>query len=503
MQQMHDLHAGLILKTLFSIASADRRWAKEERRLAQITIEHIWNQKLDGPELRQATLRLSEHATTLTWFSLIRPFAAIAPLRDHVASLETIVMRIANLVAKIDGQFCDSEREALESIRSELEHHLRSLALDDVVATSTMDPVTGDVRGTSPSTTPLPPADSQHGQPSLPPTDHPNDPPETLDTLLGTLNSLIGLSNIKQEVTTLTNLLQLQRERQTRGLPPTVISLHTVFTGNPGTGKTTVARLLARIFHAMGLLRSGHLVETDRSGLVAEYAGQTAPKTHERIDQALDGVLFIDEAYSLMGSADDVFGAEAIQTLLKRMEDDRDRFVVILAGYPEPLDQLLATNPGLSSRFSRRLNFEDYQTVELATIFQQLCETNHYTMGSDVRAKLLVALDWMSQHRDRHFGNGRTVRNLFESAVRRLANRIAGHQELTHRLLTRFEADDLQFDSVPADHLELRLPTALFRTQCPSCERSFTVPSSFLGRRAECNCGHAFAIPWGEPAWTD
>src|SRR5690606_38969334 len=198
---------------------------------------------------------------------------------------------------------------------------------------------------------------------------------EELSEALAELDLLIGLSAVKNEVRTLVNFLRMQEHRRQQSLPEIHVGLHSVFVGNPGTGKTTVARIMSRILGAMGILEKGHLIETDRSGLVAEYAGQTAPKTNKRIDEALDGLLFIDEAYSLVAErGDDPFGAEALQTLLKRMEDDRHRLVVILAGYPAPLARLLQSNPGLSSRFSRHITFPDFAAAELGKIFELFCQ---------------------------------------------------------------------------------------------------------------------------------
>src|SRR5215468_8367701 len=194
--------------------------------------------------------------------------------------------------------------------------------------------------------------------------------PPDLQQSLKELDDLIGLGPIKQEVRTLANYLKLERRRGEAGLSETEISLHMVFTGNPGTGKTTVARIVGRIFAAMGVLKKGHLIETDRSGLVAGYAGQTGPKANAKIDEALDGVLFIDEAYSLVADeGQDAYGMEAVQAVLKRAEDDRNRLVIIMAGYTEEMNTLLDSNPGLSSRFNRVLNFEDYSPVELARIY--------------------------------------------------------------------------------------------------------------------------------------
>jgi SpoVK/Ycf46/Vps4 family AAA+-type ATPase len=273
-----------------------------------------------------------------------------------------------------------------------------------------------------------------------------------------------------------------------------------VFEGNPGTGKTTVARLVSQIFRAMGILEKGHLVETDRSGLVAEYAGQTAPKTNQRVDDALGGVLFIDEAYSLVASeGDDAFGREAIQTLLKRMEDDRDRLVVVLAGYPEPIRRLLRTNPGLSSRFNRTLTFADYGTRQLCEIFERLCRANHYELTAELRGRLIQGFQWLYRTRDEHFGNGRLVRNVFEMAIRRLANRVASSPTVTHEMLTRFLPEDLQFPKAPLTVTTGDLTQVRFQIHCPGCQVKRSLGTDLLGRRVQCAaCKHSFQITWGE-----
>lgn len=256
----------------------------------------------------------------------------------------------------------------------------------------------------------------------------------------------------------------------------------------------------------MGILKRGHLIETDRSGLVAEYAGQTAPKTNKIIDDALDGVLFIDEAYSLVSSkGDDAFGAEAIQTLLKRMEDDRDRLIVILAGYPTEMQNLLQTNPGLSSRFGHRIEFEDYKASEMGRIFGLMCEKNQYLVGASGRAKLLAGFKWMYENRDRHFGNGRTVRNIFENAVRQLANRIVSLPTVTNELLTTFEYEDIILN-VPSEVLhdfedgENQISAMRFVLNCPQCGEDAEITVEFLGRKVKCKkCDCRFVCQWCEP----
>jgi hypothetical protein len=325
---------------------------------------------------------------------------------------------------------------------------------------------------------------------------------ELLAEAMAKLDGLIGLTGVKHEVRTLTNFLQLQRQREQAGMPSTQLSLHMVFSGNPGTGKTTVARILGDIFGAIGILSKGHLIETDRSGLVAEFAGQTGPKTNKKIDEALDGVLFVDEAYSLVAeSGDDPYGQEAVQTLLKRMEDDRDRLIVILAGYPVPMKSLLRSNPGLSSRFNTNLVFEDYKASELGWIFQTMCDKNHYEIPVLTQVKVLVGFKWLYDHRDEHFGNGRTVRNTFENSIRRLANRVAGTVPLTRELLARIHPEDIELSDVPAAVWGgLEEPTRRFVVQCPSCKKPGTVPTSYLGQRVMCKiCKNRFIAAWGEP----
>ena len=239
------------------------------------------------------------------------------------------------------------------------------------------------------------------------------------------LDGLIGLNSVKEEVRTMSNFIKVQLSRQKQGLKSTQISYHCVFTGNPGTGKTTVARILAGIYNELGVLKKGHLVETDRSGLVAEYVGQTAVKTNKVIDSALDGVLFIDEAYSLIGGGSNDFGHEAIATLLKRMEDNRDRLIVILAGYGDEMKLFIDSNPGLQSRFNRYIHFPDYDANELQQIFLLYAKNNDYDVSKDALARLQLLLEESLANKDKNFGNGRYVRNLFEKTLERQANRLS------------------------------------------------------------------------------
>ncbi len=266
--------------------------------------------------------------------------------------------------------------------------------------------------------------------------------PEKIEDLLAELDSYIGLTLIKEEVRSLINMVEVYKLRKEHGLPTTDMALHMVFSGNPGTGKTTVARIMGRIYHSLGILSKGQLVEVDRSGLVAGYVGQTAIKTKKVIDKALGGVLFIDEAYALNGPGENDFGQEAIDTILKAMEDNRDDLVVIVAGYTELMDKFVHSNPGLESRFNRFMHFDDYTPDELMGMFHMRCKKECYQLAEG--AEELVR-DFINEENGdpESFGNGRGVRNIFEHILVAQNNRLAEMENVTKDDLMTILPDDI------------------------------------------------------------
>ena len=350
-----------------------------------------------GPEADEAI----EAETTLYLSTLLNLFN-----KDLDFEYRSSLYRFASIVVKIDGKVSQKEEDALKRI---MVSPPEKTELSPIEHISTID--------------------------------QSND--TSIETALQALNELTGLTEVKAEINTLINFIKVQKAREESGLKTTSLSLHIVFTGNPGTGKTTVARIVAQIYKALGVLTEGQLIETDRSGLIAEYVGQTAVKVNTTVDSALNGVLFIDEAYSIVGDKDDSFGKEAVSTLIKRMEDDRKNLIVILAGYTDQMNTFIDTNPGFKSRFNRYIDFSDYTPEELFTIYESMSLKLDFVLTDKAKLKLAQVLSLAYTNRDETFGNGRYVRNLFEKSMEMQANRIAGIGKLTKDLLRTIEEIDI------------------------------------------------------------
>jgi hypothetical protein len=343
------------------------------------------------------------------------------------------LFQFANLVIKSDGTVTPTEADALAEFKQTLYPGRGRLPSEDADRDAEKK-----ARGTRGDGTKAQTADAL-----VEPLEEELPPPRPLEELLAELDALVGLERVKADVRQLINFLKVQKLREEQGLKVLPASRHLVFYGNPGTGKTTVARLLAQVYRTLGVLRRGHLCETDRAGLVAGYVGQTAMKVREVATKALGGVLFIDEAYTLSSGGSNDFGQEAVETLLKMMEDHRDDLVVIVAGYTARMQDFLDSNPGLRSRFNKHVHFDDYEVEQLVEIFKTFCRKADFRLAEGAEQGLVSVFRVLTASRDETFGNARTARNLFEATLSKQANRLVALPKVDKDILSTIEAADI------------------------------------------------------------
>lgn len=425
--------------------------------------------------------------------AIIRPFSRLVTLASiitHDISLYNrfaqVTMLIAKLIVTVDG-IDAAERQFLLGTRNLLdaEQQLVSIAIETADSHSVTEQSCAENSELCQVDT-----DKSDGQAES--------PDVSLKAAMDELNSLIGLPEVKAEVDRLANFLRVRKQRMDAGLPAQGQSLHFVFTGNPGTGKTTVARIIGRILHGHEVLTTPKVIETDRSGLCGGYIGQTAIKTQEVIHSAANGVLFIDEAYSLSKSEfDNDYGKEAIDTILKQMEDMRHSLVVIVAGYPKEMERFLKANPGLESRFTRVIHFDDYHVADMCRIFEGMCEVSSYSLTPEARGTLSILLNRAYTGKGENFGNARYVRNLYETTLGNHADRLAScSEEIDRQMLSTIEASDIPSVNPASLRRSVSLVGSKWKGECPECHKVANGTVDVLGKRVRCKCGIAFIFPW-------
>ena len=405
-----------------AFVDADGRHTDDELRTWVAAVgEHLVPPMILAPSALRADDTLGGRAEWLDRPSTLFVLLADADRRDgttHARTYYDAALGLAHATAALDLVPSPAELDAIDRYRTML------------LATLGPAPAEHTQAGDAPQESDTPAHDD----------DGPLDP-RPVDDVLAELDALVGLESVKHEVRRLTSLLRVQRLRAERDLPTVEVGMHLVFTGNPGTGKTTVARLLSQILHALGIVSRGHLVETERSELVAGYVGQTATTTRAVLESALGGTLLIDEAYALARGGTNDFGLEAIDTIVKFMEDHRDDLSIIAAGYPNEMDELINANPGLQSRFTRTIDFPDYATGELIAIFELISSAKGYELEPDARTRLAEVIE--AEPRDRGFGNGRFARNVFEASIGTHAVRLADIDEPSDDQLVTLTAADI------------------------------------------------------------
>jgi tellurite resistance protein len=484
------LHRGLLAKIYASIAEADGRWTYEEQRCVTALLQHVgvpWSPN----QLEETARKVARQGAKLDWPRLLQPFRAIPELRARTADLETVIVRIANLIAKADGLVAAKETAVLHAIQDEIRAELRFGA-----AAGPPPTVAHGVPATVETDLPWVGTDVQHRAKRVN-----SDAGQFREPSLRKLESLVGLRHVKQELRALADWAFLQNQRRQAKLPHEPTDTRFLFVGRAGTGKTQVAQLLSEILASSGVLKRGQLVEANGFDLVSREPADAAKIIKAKLREAIGGTLLIEYAGALF-SAGDLSTASVLRALRQNMIAHAGRLAVVLADHSDRLLNLLDRSGDWQSMFRRYWRFDDYRADELGQIFQFHCNRSQYQVTRLAQIKLLLGFDWQLRQDAERFAYGHGVQRVFERAVHQLAGRIAGISPLTKPLLTTFQDADIAFDGVP-DHVLANLADSrrMFTIRCPGCESVNVVGSEFLGIRVECTrCQHRFVCAWGEPS---
>ena len=479
------LHRGLLAKIYSTMAEADGRWTYEEQRCVATLLEHVGVAR-PAEELEQTARRVARQAARLDWSRLLRPFQEIPQLRRRAADLETLVLRIANLIAKADGVVAPAETAALHALQAELRWPPSTDGGSG--AAQTADAADEDDLPWVGQTAPRRTRSTRAGA------------GKRRADCLQQLDALVGLGEVKREIRQLADWANLQDQRRRAGLSCEPTDLRFIFLGRPGTGKSLTAWRMSELLAASGALRFGQLVEIDGFDLVSRPPHAAAALVKDRLREALGGTLLVDHAAALL-SADEAAAGGVLRILEQNLAAHADRLAVVLADPSERLLSLLDRHAAWQPLFRRHWQFGDYRAGELGKIFQFHCDRSHYQVTRAAQIKLLLGFDWQLRHHAEQFGGGHGVLRVFERAVQQLAGRIAGITPLTKELLTTFHDADILFDGVPPRVFgSLADPRQLFTIHCPGCDSTNVVGPEWLGIRVECNrCQQRFVCAWGEP----
>lgn len=484
------LHRGLLAKIYGSIAEADGRWTYEEQRCAAALLDHVGVSR-PPDQLEQTARRVARQAAKLAWSRLLEPFREMPLLRGRRGDLETLVVRIANLIAKADGFVAPAETAALHAIQAELRLPPPSTAASSAPAAGSTRSAEAEFEADLPWVGAVAPRRKKSTK---------ADAGRRRQEGLHKLDTLVGLREVKREIRELADWAFLQNQRRQAGLTYEPTDLRFIFLGRPGTGKSLTAWVMSEVLAASGALRSGQLVEVDGFDLVSRQPKDAGNVVKEKLREAIGGTLLVDHAGALL-SAGEASAAGTRGILYQNLVAHAGRLAVVLADPSDRLLALLDRHVEWRPLFRRHWQFANYHASELGRIFQFHCDRSHYQVTRAAQIKLLLGFDWQLRQNAEPFGYGHGVLRVFERAVQQLAGRIAGMSPLTKELLTTFHAPDITVAGVPEGVFgNLADPRRMFTIPCPGCDSVHVVGPEFLGIRVECNrCQHRFVCAWGEP----